>query len=91
MSYSVHDRLTMAMMLKSGRRSRAVHRAIMIEVNRLDDRLEALRRLKTTTGKVFVAGLADEQEHRLEHRIDVLLRGHQFNHIGRPRADRMRQ
>ncbi len=83
----VHDRPTMSMMLKRGRRSREIHRAIMLEVNRLDDRMENLTRLKSE-GDEFVAQLAAEQEKRLETRINVLLRGHQYVHLGRPRGIR---
>ena len=80
-TYSIHDRPSLAAMLAPGRKSHDFHRAVTLEVHRLTAREDHLTDIAATSVKRFVKSLATEAAERVSRRRDALLRG---SRKGRP-------
>jgi len=79
---SIHDRPSLAAIIRPGPKTRAQHKAIRLEVERLDDRLDALA-AAAQSPKVFARMLAREQAERVRARIDKIIGA--WSRAGRPR------
>lgn len=69
-----HNRPTMAMMLRPGRRSRFLKEATTREISRITDREDEMTLLSTTSAKAFVRDLAEGHAKRLAERREKILR-----------------
>lgn len=79
---SIHDRPLLAAIIRPGPKTRAQHKAIRLEVERLDDRLHALA-AAAQSPKVFARMLASEQAERVRARIGLIVT--HWARAGKPR------
>lgn len=67
-----HDRPTLAMMTRPGRKTHELRNAITREIHRLYDRDESLSVIEKS-GRRFAADLAKDQRERIADRLKLLL------------------